>query len=79
MAEKTNGGGFPLQGLFTGMKVTIIELFKKPVTVQYPEEKVDIKPRFRGRHHLLRHPDPYLLQQAYLQPHPPELSLRNAI
>ncbi|MEO1817440.1 DUF523 and DUF1722 domain-containing protein [Pseudomonas sp.] len=31
------------------------------------------------RHHLLRHPDPYLLQQAYLQPHPPELSLRNAI
>ena len=31
------------------------------------------------QHHLLRHPDPYLLQQAYLQPHPPELSLRNAI
>ncbi|WP_341707469.1 DUF523 and DUF1722 domain-containing protein [Halopseudomonas sp.] len=31
------------------------------------------------QHHLLRHPDPYLQQQAYLQPHPPELSLRNAI
>jgi uncharacterized protein YbgA (DUF1722 family)/uncharacterized protein YbbK (DUF523 family) len=31
------------------------------------------------RHHLRNHPDPYLLQQAYLHPHPPELGLRNAI
>lgn len=31
------------------------------------------------KHHLLRHPDPFLLRQAYLQPHPVELSLRNAI
>lgn len=31
------------------------------------------------RHHLRRHPDPYLLQQVYLQPHPLELGLRNAI
>lgn len=31
------------------------------------------------RHHLRNHPDPYLLQQAYLQPHPIELGLRNAI
>ncbi len=40
-----------------GMGVTLGHLFKKPVTVLYPEEKVDIKPRFRGRHHLLKHPD----------------------
>jgi NADH-quinone oxidoreductase subunit I len=39
-----------------GMGVTLSHLFKKPVTVQYPDEKVDVKPRFRGRHHLLRHP-----------------------
>lgn len=38
-----------------GMGVTLGHLFKKPVTVQYPEEKVDIQARFRGRHHLLRH------------------------
>tara|TARA_R110000796_G_scaffold8950_1_gene30785 strand:+ start:322 stop:1284 length:963 start_codon:yes stop_codon:yes gene_type:complete len=31
------------------------------------------------KHHLLNHPDPYLGEQAYLQPHPAELSLRNAI
>lgn len=31
------------------------------------------------KHHLRRHPDPYLLQQAYLQPHPEDLGLRNAI
>ncbi|MCE0462195.1 MULTISPECIES: YbgA family protein [Pseudomonas] len=31
------------------------------------------------KHHLRQHPDPYLAQQAYLQPHPENLSLRNAI
>lgn len=31
------------------------------------------------KHHLLRHPDPFLMRQIYLQPHPVELSLRNAI
>ncbi len=39
-----------------GMGVTLSHLFKKPVTVRYPEEPVQIKARFRGRHHLLRHP-----------------------
>jgi uncharacterized protein YbgA (DUF1722 family) len=30
--------------------------------------------------HLFRiHPDPYIAQQTYLQPHPENLSLRNAI
>jgi len=40
-----------------GMGVTLGKLFQKPVTVSYPEQKVQIKPRFRGRHFLLRHPD----------------------
>lgn len=31
------------------------------------------------KHHLRSHPDPYVLQQVYLQPHPESLSLRNAI
>ncbi|MCI0914505.1 YbgA family protein [Pseudomonas putida] len=31
------------------------------------------------KHHLRKHPDPYLLQQAYLQPHPDSLGLRNAV
>lgn len=31
------------------------------------------------KHHLRNHPDPYLMQQAYLHPHPAKLGLRNAI
>ena len=31
------------------------------------------------RHHFRRHPDPYITRQIYLNPHPPELMLRNLI
>jgi uncharacterized protein YbgA (DUF1722 family)/uncharacterized protein YbbK (DUF523 family) len=31
------------------------------------------------KHHLHNHPDPYLLQQTYLNPHPEKLGLRNVI
>ncbi|RBJ78051.1 DUF1722 domain-containing protein [Pseudomonas sp. MWU12-2534b] len=31
------------------------------------------------KHHFRQHPDPYIAQQLYLQPHPESLSLRNAI
>jgi len=31
------------------------------------------------RHHFRRHPDPYIEQQVYLYPHPPELMLLNHI
>lgn len=31
------------------------------------------------KHHLRRHPDTWLIRQAYLQPHPEELQLRNAL
>ncbi|MCW2268184.1 hypothetical protein D3C77_84700 [compost metagenome] len=31
------------------------------------------------KHHLRSHPDPYVLQQVYLQPHPQDLSLHNGI
>lgn len=30
------------------------------------------------RHHFSQHPDPYVLQQVYLQPHPKNPGLRNA-
>ncbi|SEN29355.1 Uncharacterized conserved protein YbgA, DUF1722 family [Pseudomonas sp. ok272] len=31
------------------------------------------------RHHVRHHPDPYVAQQVYLQPHPEHLSLRKAM
>ncbi|MHA5545051.1 YbgA family protein, partial [Pseudomonas aeruginosa] len=31
------------------------------------------------KHHFRRHPHAYIAQQAYLQPHPTELGLRNAL
>jgi NADH-quinone oxidoreductase subunit I len=37
------------------MGVTIKYLFKKPVTHQYPDEPVEVYPRFRGRHALKRY------------------------
>ncbi len=43
--------------LAKGMGVTLGKLFSKPLTVSYPESRVQLKPRFRGRHVLTRHPD----------------------
>jgi NADH-quinone oxidoreductase subunit I len=42
------------------MGLTLKYFFNKPVTVQYPEEPVELYPRFRGRHLLRRYEDgPY--------------------
>ncbi len=38
-----------------GFAVTLKQLFKKPITQQYPEEKRPVYPRFRGRHRLWRY------------------------
>ncbi len=35
--------------LLKGMAITLKYMFKKPITVQYPEEKRDMPLRFRGR------------------------------
>jgi NADH-quinone oxidoreductase subunit I len=40
-----------------GLGVTLENLFRKPFTVQYPEEKLEMYPRFRGLHILTRHED----------------------
>jgi NADH-quinone oxidoreductase subunit I len=46
----------PLIELVTGMVTTLKMLAtEKPVTIQYPEEKRPVKPRFRGRHVLKRY------------------------
>ncbi len=38
-----------------GFAVTFRQLFKKPITQQYPEYKRPVYPRFRGRHRLHKH------------------------
>ncbi len=40
-----------------GLKTTFAQIFRGPTTVQYPEEKVPVFPRFRGRHKLHRFED----------------------
>lgn len=35
-----------------GLRTTMARMFDKPVTIQYPEEKTPVYPRFRGRHKL---------------------------
>jgi NADH-quinone oxidoreductase subunit I len=43
--------------LLKGMRVTGSYLFARKFTVQYPEEKAPISPRFRGLHALRRYPN----------------------
>src|SRR5512132_3793485 len=42
-------------GTLKGFAVTFSQLFKRPITQQYPEYKRPVYPRFRGRHRLHRH------------------------
>ncbi|MBU0654927.1 MAG: NADH-quinone oxidoreductase subunit NuoI [Gammaproteobacteria bacterium] len=48
---------FSLQELMKGMSVTGKYLFDCKFTIQYPEEKTPISPRFRGHHALRRYPN----------------------
>lgn len=38
--------------LLKGLGITLGHLFKKPVTLQYPDERPEVAPRFRGLHAL---------------------------
>lgn len=38
-----------------GLGTTLREMFSKPVTVQYPEQKRPVRARFKGRHNLKRY------------------------
>jgi len=44
-----------LVNLLRGLGTTLRSILEKPVTIQYPEEKRPVKPRFRGRHVLKRY------------------------
>ena len=46
-----------LMEIVKGMSITFRELFKKPVTIQYPEARRPVRQRFRGRHELRRYAD----------------------
>jgi NADH-quinone oxidoreductase subunit I len=48
---------FLLWELLKGMSLTGRYLFARKITVQYPEEKTPMSPRFRGLHALRRYPN----------------------
>jgi len=48
---------FSLLDLLVGMRVTGKYFWKKKFTIQYPEEKTPVSPRFRGLHALRRYPN----------------------
>ena len=43
--------------LWQGLRVTLANMFRRKVTVQFPEEKTPMSPRFRGLHALRRYPN----------------------
>ena len=45
----------PVVELVRGLWTTLKMMFERPVTIQYPEEKREVRPRFRGRHVLKRY------------------------
>ncbi len=45
----------PVLELMRGLGTTFKMMFERPVTIQYPEEKREVRPRFRGRHVLKRY------------------------
>ncbi len=49
--------GFLLWDLWVGLSVTLRELFKPNITIQFPEESTPTSPRFRGIHALRRYPN----------------------
>jgi len=48
---------FFLTELLRGLKLTLSNFVKRPVTIRYPEEKTPQSPRFRGLHALRRYPN----------------------
>lgn len=48
---------FLLLDLIKGLNLTRKYFFKNKITIQYPEEKTPVSPRFRGLHALRRYPN----------------------
>jgi NADH-quinone oxidoreductase subunit I len=57
MGAKDFIGSLFLKELLQGMAVTAGYFFKPKITVQYPEDKTPLSPRFRGLHALRRYPN----------------------
>lgn len=67
--------GYLKNDIDTHSKQELVELIH-----QYREGRIPlIAPLTLMRHHFKRHPNTYVDQQIYLEPHPPELMLRNFI
>ncbi|MGY9054290.1 MAG: NADH-quinone oxidoreductase subunit NuoI [Alphaproteobacteria bacterium] len=49
--------GFLLTEIVSGMTLTLKAMFKPSVTLNYPYEKGQLSPRFRGEHALRRYPN----------------------
>jgi NADH-quinone oxidoreductase subunit I len=56
-AVKDFFSAFLLIELLKGMRLTGRYFFARKITIQYPEEKTPISPRFRGLHALRRYPN----------------------
>jgi NADH-quinone oxidoreductase subunit I len=56
-AVKDFFSAFLLIELLKGMRLTGRYFFARKITVQYPEEKTPMSPRFRGMHALRRYPN----------------------
>ena len=48
-------GSFLLWELWKGFKITGKHVFRRKLTIQFPEEKTPVSPRFRGLHALMRY------------------------
>jgi len=48
---------FLLWDLLKGLQLTLRNLFRNKITIQYPEERTPQSPRFRGLHALRRYPN----------------------
>ncbi len=54
--------------LLQGLKITLSHLFKKPVTLQYPDERPVVAPNYRGLHTLKVSHDKAKCVACYLCP-----------
>ena len=57
MPEVIKVFGAAFVAFVTGFWTTIRQIFRKPVTIQYPFEKEPMMPRYRGLHFLERYED----------------------
>jgi len=55
--QMETGESVGLLGHLKGFWIPFSKIFKKTLTVEYPEVKAPTAERFHGRHQLNRHPD----------------------